>query len=330
MADPKDSDNSKFAQYTIADNFAFLDCYKGNSIHSDRVGYVLLTSRNYLTGGSKYSTWTTPGASIKMPLPDSFYIPTTANWNDKEEEKWGEAVAKIMEYRQKNPEGGVLGADWTEWSKIATGTIARYAAKAFLGTAAGSALTRSLGLAYNPNKQMYYEGPTFETQQLQFTLMPRNRKEAVAMYRMCKVFSWAALPGTGVNLANEVSNIVQQIATAMAGDGFTGWLAEKFTPGLESVGKAFGETPFFTYPNLWDFEVRVPGPKADSNVQSDGHRTLFRWNNLAMTDVRISFDSNFKWHEDALPTKILLSMGLKETQLRTKENLNETMPVAIV
>lgn len=330
MADPKDSDNSKFAQYKIADNFTFLDCYTANSIHSERVGYTLLTVRQYLTGGSTYDQWTSPGSTIKLPLPDTLIIPASANWEAKDEDRWGEALSKFVQ-KGRQTEGGLIGGNLQleDVTQIAGSTLARYAAKKFFETQMGSALARTMGVAYNPNKQVYYEGPNFDIYNPQFTLMPRNQKEAAKMYLLCKAMIWATLPGAG-NLAKDINHILNEISQAFSGKGgITGSIIDGVLGLMNEGSKYFGETPFFTYPNLWDFEIRIPGPKADNRDQY-GYRTLFKWNNLAIIDTRINFDSNFKWHEDAYPTKVNLALQMKETQLRSKENLSETMPNIIV
>ncbi len=329
----KEPTSEYLAQYRIGDQFQFLDCYGKGSLHSDRAGYVLLIAKDHLSGQHSWDSYTS-GAAVKLPLPDSLYIPTTVSWKSEDEEGWTEFASQVMQRGGELNRQGFAGMAENAQMLLQAGgqALGRKIAAAFLQSGVGKAIGRNAGVAYNPNKQMYLEGKEFESINVTFALVPRNSKEANLMYTMCKALNYAILPGGGGAASADVAGLFTKIAEAFAGpeaaQDATASLGAMFgkIPGGQSIGQILGSTPFFTYPNLWDLVVRIPYPDGDGSKE----RTIFRWNSLAMTEVRTQFGTNIKWHPDALPTRIDLTLAFTETIIRVKGNLGDVMPNIIV
>lgn len=313
QADGKGNENTeKAATYKIPEEYQFVDCYGRGNIYSQRVGYTLLSMVNYKTKS--------PCGSIKLPLPDTFHIPSVAQWNPEDESGLAEFTAKAMAMD--------LGkGEITKDSLIqdASQAAIRFGAKAVMDTPLVKGFLRSQGLAYNPNKQMYYNGPDFATQQFAFKLMPRNAKEAILMYEVCKIILRCTLPGSQ-SLTSELSDIIKQIGGKIGSDPQSAeQFAQKATGILDSLGNV--QSPFFQYPNLWNLAIFVTQEGRSGNPTD---KCVFQWNTLALSDYRIDFGTNIKWHADGYPTNVSVTMQFTETVLRTYQNLKEQMPYIIV
>ena len=70
---------------------------------------------------------------------------------------------------------------------------------------------------------------------------------------------------------------------------------------------------FFSYPDFFNFAVTLNGT------------TMYERRNLAITRVSLDFtsDGNMTWHEDGFPTALQLTVGFKESQIPTRENLKK-------
>ena len=321
MAEPPKKPNEgnenteKHAPYKIPEEYQFVDCYGRGSLSSQRVGYTLLSMLNYKTKNACEGT-------IKFPLPDSFFIPSASTWNAEDEFGLSEFTAKALDLSKSGADKQAIANDLI---KAAGETSTRYLAKAVLDTQIGKGLLRSQGLAYNPNKQMYYAGPEFGTQPFSFKLMPRNAKEALLMYEVCKFILRCTLPGSA-KLGDEIGIFLDDLAKKMGAGNPTG---------NETVGNVLGflnrlgQAPFFEYPNLWNIAIFV----TQEGRGGAGHRIdkcVFEWKTLALVDYRIDFGTNIKWHADGFPTSVTVTMQFTETVLKTAANLDDQMPHIII
>lgn len=310
--DGKGNENTeKIAEYKIPEEYQFVDCYGRGNIYSQRVGYTLLSMVDYKTR--------TPCGSVKFPLPDTFHIPSVAQWSPEDENGMAEFAAEALNL-------GKPGSTSLKTLKdIGIEAATRFGAKAVLDTPLVKGLLRSQGLAYNPNKQMYYNGPDFATQQFAFKLMPRNAKEALLMYEICMIILRCTLPGSQ-GLSQQLGDIIKQIGGKLgaqqgaeeAAGSVMGFL-DKWIQGVES--------PFFQYPNLWNIAVFVT---QEGRSGSAIDKCIFQWNTLAISDYRIDMGTNVKWHADGFPTNVSLTIQFTETVLRTNQNLRNQMPYIIV
>ena len=312
QADGKGNENTeKAATYKIPEEYQFVDCYGRGNIYSQRVGYTLLSMVNYKTKSAC--------GSIKLPLPDTFHIPSVAQWNPEDENGLGEFAAKALDLSKAGPEG------MQRLSELGMEAATRFGAKAVMDTPLVKGFLRSQGLAYNPNKQMYYNGPDFATQQFAFKLMPRNAKEAILMYEVCKIILCCTLPGSQ-GLTSEISDVIQQIGGKIGVDPQNAEQYAQKTAGFLNALKGV-QSPFFQYPNLWNLAIFVTQEGRSGNPTD---KCVFQWNTLALSDYRIDFGTNIKWHADGYPTNVSVTMQFTETVLRTYQNLREQMPYIIV
>lgn len=310
--DGKGNENTeKAATYKIPEEYQFVDCYGRGNIYSQRVGYTLLSMVNYKTR--------TPCGSIKFPLPDTFHIPSVAQWSPEDENGLGELAAKALDLSKAGPEG-MQGL-----AEIGMEAATRFGAKAVLDTPLVKGLLRSQGLAYNPNKQMYYNGPDFATQQFAFKLMPRNAKEAILMYEVCMILLRCTLPGSA-SMSDTLGDVIKQIGGKIGASEEAAADAAAKMQGLLSYFKG-AQSPFFEYPNLWNLAIFVTQEGRSGNPID---KCVFQWNTLALSDYRIDFGTNIKWHSDGYPTNVSVTMQFTETVLRTYQNLREQMPYIIV
>lgn len=310
---PDGGDTAKSPPYKIPEEYTFVDCYGRGSIYSQRVGYTLLSMVDYKTKAAC--------GSIKFPLPDTFHIPSDAQWNSADEDGLNQLAAQALDLSKE----GAL--DPTKAGTIVGDVAARFAAKTVMDMPFVKGLLRSQGLAYNPNKQMYYGGPEFGSQQFSFKLMPRNAKEALLMYEVCKIIYRCSLPGSST-LSSELGNVIEQIGSKLgAGQQATEWsgkLQQMF--GSYDVTKGMA-SPFFSYPNLWNIAIFV------TQEGRSGHaidKCVFQWNTLALVNYRIDFGSNIKWHADGFPTSVTVTMQMTETVIKTAQNLDAQMPHIII
>lgn len=310
--DGKGNENTeKIAEYKIPEEYQFVDCYGRGNIYSQRVGYTLLSMVNYKTKA--------PCGSIKFPLPDTFHIPSVAQWSPEDENGMAEMAAKALDLSK-----GEL--DKQKLLQLGGEAAVRFGAKAVLDTPLVKGLLRSQGLAYNPNKQMYYNGPDFATQQFAFKLMPRNAKEAILMYEVCKVILCCTLPGSQ-GLTNTLKDVIEQIGGKVGQGENAEQVAAMTQQALAALGQSKTESPFFQYPNLWNIAIFVTQEGRSGNPID---KCVFQWNTLALSDYRIDFGTNIKWHADGYPTNVSVTMQFTETVLRTSQTIRTQMPYIIV
>lgn len=316
MANPpentKDSNTEKLALFKIPETFQYADCYGTGSLYSQRAGYTILQPMDYV-GTKPNSTFIATG--LRLPLPTNLVIPASMTWSDTEEDGLAELASKALSPNGENIfEKGAKGS--------LTEGFTRAAAKTFLQSAPAKAALRAVGLAYNPNKQLYFEGVQLEMMPLDFKLIPRSATEAYKMYSICLAILQGALPGSKTNLTQEIGTALENLQAAIGG-------GEGENPGSKPAspnGNIFGTSPFFEYPHLWNLGVFVTAKRGNTMVES----CIFQWNKLAIESVRMPFEGNIKWHEDGYPTQISIAIGFKETEIRTADTLRTYMPTMII
>lgn len=313
----KESNTEKLALFKIPETFQYADCYGTGSIYSQRVGYTILQPMDYV-GEKPNSTFIAAG--IRLPLPDSLILPASMNWSDVEEDGLADFASKMLKPGAGDAVDKTLGG--------AVGEVAtRAIAKNFLQSGPAKAALRSLGLAYNPNKQLYFEGVALETMPLDFKLMPRSASEAYMMYSICLAILQGSLPGGGsTSTVNEIKGALSNAWAALSGGKSQDPASTDGSPSGGAIEKAIGMSPFFQYPHLWNLGVFVTAKRG--NTMKDA--CIFQWNKLAIESVRISFGADIKWHEDGYPTQVTMALQFHETEIRTADTLKTYMPTMII
>ncbi len=333
--DGKNVDTETMAKWTIGENIVTADLggitdkrmtglYKGRAnIRAGRVGYTVLSAVNYRTHNQN--------ASFCLPLPDSISIMSDYSWSEQAEEGFADFASRATEnggQARSNKEAGLESGARSLVGMVKDNSIAQ-------------AFMRQKGVAYNPNNQMYFQGPSFSSIPYTFKLVPRSRTEAMVMYESAKAIIRMATPGAS---GNDVLGVLQaglealkplvvkdpqqQGAQPSADD-----IAKQQAEAVKAVQQAAVAAPthissaqpaFFDYPPLWDIAFFVP-----STDSPNGYRKMFDWKRLACESVRLDLGSDVKWHEDGYPVSISMTIQLKETILRTSSTMTQTMPVII-
>lgn len=301
--------------------------YNGtDGLRANRSGYVTL--------GAVFYTTQTPNCIFYLPLPDNFYAPLDLIWSENNEEDF------FSEFMTKMGQAGGMGeagAKGTVDITAMAGARKGLAKLRELGGQGVDAFLRSQGLAYNPNKQLYFEGVSLSSAQWSFNLIPKNKREAEIMYASAKYMMFLSTPGAAgedaLALLGEIGKAAKGLFTQekqsseqQKQDSLK--LDDEQIKKMEALAKnqnfiGSGQPAFFQYPNLWDFTVYYP-------MASGKTRKVFEWKRLAITSFRINFGSEQKWHPDGYPLSISLEIGVQETVVRTRASMSKTMPVVVM
>ena len=350
-------DTDIFAKYKIPENFVEVDIsgskqavkarstgssslYGNGGIRATRAGYTTLQPVNYKTH--------IPVGSFYLPLPDTFYVTSDYNWSDKSEEGLAEFMSRMgqraaigdsilsdLNPANLNQHATVLARSWINLARNALNGKEIWGIK---GDGAVDAFLRGAGVAYNPNKQMYFEGPSFSTAQWNFKFAPKSAKEAAIIYNTAKCIFIMSSPGADGTGAWDVLGVLGNALKGLlfGADGITGKLTDAPKENEEATAKALQEMQakmgnfgyitsnqpaFFSYPVLWDVGFHV--------TTDSGAKPVFEWKRLAVATVKLNFGSNIKWHRDGYPVQMDMDFNVQETILRTAANMSLVMPTII-
>lgn len=348
-------DTNIFQKYKIPDEFVQVDVsgaqgsenikvrttsgatelYKGTGgIRSTRAGYTSITLLSYKDKRQ--------AGVFYLPLPESFYVAHDYDWSEKSEEGLTELVSRLAQ------NGGNIGLEGI--MQAGSQTSARFAFNQLrsklesLGDAKGTggplqgimdAAMRGAGVAYNPNKQMYFNGPTFSTGQWTFKLVPKSKKEAAIMYNTAKCLMIMAAPGADGNgffsMLGTLGNMAKNIIWHQSGNAGSPQEDAETKKAIEDIqaGKVLNsnfintqQPVFFSYPNLLNVGFHV--------TRSDGTtKPIFEWNYLAITSVKMTFGTNMKWHPDGYPVTLDLDLNVTDTVVRTAATMGSIIPTII-
>lgn len=350
-------DTNIFAKYKIPNDFVEIDIsgsketakaritgssslYGNGGIRATRAGYTTLQPVNYKTH--------IPVGSFYLPLPDSFYIASDYNWSDKSEEGLAEFMSRLgqraatgdsilsdISPQGLNQHGTVLARSWINKARSALSGKEPLGLKA---EGAVDAFLRGAGVAYNPNKQLYFEGPSFTTAQWNFKFAPKSATEAAIIYNTAKCIFIMTAPGADGTGAWDVLGVLGGAAGKLlfGADGLTGELTDAPKENEEATKKAIEEMQakmgnfgyitsnqpaFFSYPVLWDVGFHI--------TTENGAKPVYEWKRLAVSTIKLNFGSNLKWHADGYPVQMDMDFNVQETILRTAANMSLVMPTII-
>ena len=200
-----------------------------------------------------------------LPVPNMLNYESDYSWSEEDLGYQGELVSGMWDWLNGRNELNDNGSKLYNVIKDLT--------RSQVGKLTNETTTKQLmkteGVAYNPNKQLYFNEVTMREFQVYFYLSPMSKEEAENIRKSFRSLVYAAAPG---------------------------YASDKF---------------FFTYPDFFNFRVTLNGT------------TMLERRNLAITQVHLDFtsDGNMTWHEDGFPTALQLTVGFKESEIPTKENL---------
>ena len=241
--------------YRIPRSFDFFDISGTNTNEN----YSIITSINSENGISSFG-W-------RLPIPNLLNYESDFDWND-EETDWLLTPNQDIYTNLGNKTFDVL-------KNLALDAVPDKTSKntiyGDLKKSASHALGRYKGVAYNPNKQLYFTGVKQRDFDVYFYLSPMSKEEAESIKDGYKNLAMSAAPSyTDTNY-------------------------------------------FFNYPSYFNFEVNV------NNV------SVLKRQNLVITKVHLDFtsDGNITWHDDGFPTSMQMTVGFKELNIPTQENLEQ-------
>lgn len=334
--DGKTVDSEILAKWSIGENLVMADLggvtdkrmtglYKSRAnIRAGRVGYTVLSAVSYKTHQQS--------ASFCLPLPDSISVMSDYSWSEQAEEGFADLASRAAENS-----GQARGN-----AQAVSETAARSLVGMVKDNSIAQAFMRHTGVAYNPNNQMYFQGPSFSSVPYTFKLVPKSKNEAIVMYESIKTIVRMTSPGgAGEGVLGVLKKGLDSMMSVIAPGGTQG--EQQPTPeqikqsqaeaakvaqqaaASQGIGHISSAQPaFFTYPPLWDVAFFVPSTDAPA-----GFRKLLEWKRLACESVRLDLGSDVKWHKDGYPVTISMTLQLKETILRTASTMYQTMPVII-
>ena len=205
-----------------------------------------------------------------LPVPAQLNYDSDYNWSEEDLGWQGQALTNATNSISNWLKGSNGGSE-SSWGDI--GNVLKDLGRSGISKLTSDTTTKSLlrtqGVAYNPNKQLYFNEVTMREFEVSFSLAPMSMKDAD-------------------NIKKSFQQLVYSAAPSYASDKF-----------------------FFTYPDFFNFNVIL------------NETTMYERRNLAITRVSLDLtsDGNLTWHEDGFPTGLQLSVGFKESQIPTKENL---------
>lgn len=154
----------------------------------------------------------------------------------------------------------------------------------------GGAVTAKAGVAFNPMKEMMFDGIGFRSWNFTYEFYPKSETEAMM-----------------------VNHIIYSFRTAMLPDSFRAALdADKQT-------ETSLQDSFFNYPNVFDIKLQGPvGDKVDGFLPSV----------CTKCDVDHTGGQKFSVYEDGQPIKTTMTLEFQEIRLLTQQNYQAVSPVS--
>jgi len=168
-----------------------------------------------------------------------------------------------------------------------------------LGTL-GSAGAAQFGIARNPHKVVLFESVGFRDHSFKYEFIPQSFPESKRLQDIIRQFKLAASPSFGAELKTGPVSLAAVLGGRDAGKNL-------------SLGKHF-----FKYPDYFNIEYRYKdslftiGPSVLTSIDVEYHPAGIP-----------SYARNSPEDENPLPTATRLSLTFKETEIVTKENIQE-------
>lgn len=263
-------------------------------------------------------------ASISLYMPDSLTNSYTHDWSQislKDTLGLGSFLASaIAEYNQI---GGKDAPDTSRsnflnfWAKgMAGGAASAISGKLGTGSDLGALVQNELRMLPNPQLQMLYKGIELREFQFEFVFTPSSKKEAQAVESIIQTFTYYSVPALvnggntnstqflrppelfdiqflftgGTGLSNTVMNFFKNIGTNILSS--------------QVYGALFGSSP---------------------NLSNAKQAKVFKiYHPCVLTGMSVDYGPN-GWvsYDDGYPLQITMSLSFKETDIVTKENVDQ-------
>ena len=199
-----------------------------------------------------------------LPVPNLLNYESDYSWSEEDLGYQGKFLSDAWDWVRGRGDGDFMKNIYNVGKDLGRSGVSKLTSET-----ATKQLMKTEGVAYNPNKQLYFNEVNMREFQIYFYLSPMSKEEAVNIKSSFRDLVYAAAPG---------------------------YRSDKF---------------FFSYPDFFNFRVVLNGT------------TMLERRNLAITQVHLDFtsDGNMTWHEDGFPTSLQLTVGFKESEIPTKENL---------
>lgn len=162
-------DSNTIPQYMIPDNIAIYDASPSNNKNN--------ASYSHITGG--YTNWI-------LPVPTSVNYDSSYNWTS-EDTSWQEEMTSNF-----------LNLDFSDVDEKIANTLKEVVrggvGKVTSGTTVKAALKKYGQLAYNPNKQLYFNDIDMRDFSFQFNLVPMSKQEANDIRKWFLNLAYSAAP----------------------------------------------------------------------------------------------------------------------------------------
>lgn len=257
--------------------------------------------------------------NITLPMPDQLNTSYNAAYQPAEISAIGEVMATGIsninaQQASENFRNGRFAEGAQALAQQLGGGAAAGAAAADIGGRLGSnlpALTAGVGnvfgFARNPQKVMQFNGVDFRAHQFSFKLTPKNIREATAIQKIITAFKRHMLPKYGIGRGEDF------IKGIIPGGGQTPSPAEEFTSQAAATSRAF-----FEYPDVF-------------KITFNNEKVLFSIGESVLSDFSIDYHpQNYPAYVRSLsspsvahPASITISMTFKETDIVTREQVDE-------
>lgn len=336
--------NEDTVKHTInrSNNIIYIE---GNETYSrdtrlgKRIGYTLLECGNYTENMYKKNNSIDGPNTVTfvLPLPEgSVDFNTSVNWSEESENGLNEAAFKFTNGTATNIGDLALKG----FKKHRLGRAHNNLSDTFMRGA-----ERGMGIAYNPNNQLYFDNVELDSFDYSFQLVPKSKEEANNIQIIIKLINMLILPGASedTNIFKNLTEVLNRGTESITKDfknkgksidsilsGGVTKLISLTSSGLSAfmnyvTGEGYGDlaAPFFSYPGLWNAEIHL----TKNNGTEDF--LLLRRKKLAMTSCKLEFGSSngLTWHDDGYPTVMNMSVSFQETQYRTKDTYTSLVEV---
>ncbi len=263
---------------------------------------------------------------ITLPMPDQLNTGYNAQYQPTDMSALGEVAATgVSNVNVQQADENFRAGRYAEGAQalaqqIGGGALAGAAAADIAGRAGnnrpslGAAGGNVFGFTRNPQKVLQFNGVEFRTHRFAFKLTPRNLREATMIQRIITAFKRHMLPKYGMGNAEDLAR------NAFSGGGQAGSLANAVNAAETNLATQAASTSraFFEYPDVF-------------KITFNNEKTLFTIGESVLDDFSIDYHpQNYPAYVRSLsspniahPASISISMSFKETDIITKEQVDE-------
>lgn len=256
--------------------------------------------------------------NITLPMPDQLNTAYDVSYAEPDISATGEVLATgVSNVNFQQADANFRSGKYAEGAQILAqqiggGAIAGAAVADVAGRLGGPARTATIGnvfgFARNPQKVIQFNGVGFRVHQFNFKLTPKNLREAIAIQKIITAFKRHMLPKYGVGERGE--NFIKDLAKS---SGVSDDNAQQFSSQVAATSRAF-----FEYPDVF-------------KITFNNEKVLFSIGESVLSNFTIDYHpQNYPAYVRSLsspsvahPASITISMAFKETDIVTREQVDE-------